>query len=249
MTTPIIADNLAALKSRIAVAAKAAGRDPASIKLIAVSKTQPIEAVKAALTAGQKVFGENRVQEAKTKYSSFTSRTPPVRRSLGEGGSLEPRASSLELHLIGPLQTNKAEEAVKLFDVIQTLDRPKLAAALSAAMKKTSRSPRLYVEINIGSEPQKSGIPPEALENFLNLCRAKHSLKIEGLMCIPPQNVDPALYFQRLKQLADRHGLPHISIGMSADFEEAIRCGATEIRIGTAIFGERKTPRMLNAEC
>lgn len=217
--------NLDNLTKKIAAAAKAAGRDPSGVKLIAVSKFQPVEAVEAARNAGQTCFGENRVQEAKGKYASLRAQHP-----------------SLELHLIGPLQTNKAEEAVKLFDVIQTLDRPRLAAALAAAMKKSGKTPRLYVEVNIGHEPQKSGVLPEDLDNFLKQCREDYGLKVEGLMCIPPFEDDPSPHFRHLKQLADRHHLKHISMGMSADFEQAIACGATEVRIGTAIFGERLTP-------
>ena len=138
------------------------------------------------------------------------------------------------------MQTNKAEEAVKLFDVIQTLDRPKLAAALAKAIEKTGRKPRLYVEVNTGNEPQKAGVLPEALENFLRQCRDEIGLSIEGLMCIPPEVDDPVPHFRLLKRLADENGLPHISMGMSADFESAIRCGATEVRVGTAVFGARK---------
>ncbi|MDD5587433.1 MAG: YggS family pyridoxal phosphate-dependent enzyme [Alphaproteobacteria bacterium] len=218
-----ISANLEALRHRIAAAAKAAGRDPSGVRLIAVSKFQPLEAVKAALAAGQTCFGENRVQEAKGKFVVLRAEHP-----------------ELELHLIGPLQTNKAGEAVRLFDVIQTLDRPQLAAALTAAIKKTGKTPRLYVEVNTGDEPQKSGVLPEVLDGFLGLCRGEHGLKIEGLMCIPPVTDNPEPHFRLLKQMADKHGLPHISMGMSADFEAAIRCGATEVRVGTAVFGERK---------
>ena len=172
------------------------------------------------MAAGQYCFGENRVQEAAEKFAAL--RTP-----------------ELELHLIGPLQTNKAEAAVRLFDVIQTLDRAKLAAALAKAIQKTGCHPRLYVEINSGREAQKAGIAPEALDDFLHLCRDVYALTVTGLMCIPPQTDDPVPHFRLLKGLADRHALPHISMGMSADFSQAIACGATEVRIGTAIFGAR----------
>jgi PLP dependent protein len=219
-----ISANLEATLQKIAAAAKAAGREASGVKLIAVSKLQPLEAVKAALAAGQACFGENRVQEAKGKFEGLRSVHP-----------------ELELHLIGPLQTNKAEDAVRLFDVIQTLDRPRLAAALAAAIKKIGRTPVLYVEVNTGDEPQKAGVLPEALNAFLSLCRTSYGLNIEGLMCIPPLTDDPEPHFRLLKRLADEHGLPHISMGMSADFEAAIRCGATEVRTGTAVFGERKS--------
>jgi pyridoxal phosphate enzyme (YggS family) len=219
-----ISANLEALRQKIAAAAKVAGRDPAGVKLVAVSKFQPVEAVRAALAAGQTCFGENRVQEARAKYEGLRDEYP-----------------ALELHLIGPLQTNKAAEAVRLFDVIETLDRPKLAAALAAAMKKERCSARLYVEVNTGNEPQKSGVAPEALGDFLRLCREEYGLSIKGLMCIPPEADDAAPHFQLLKRLADENGLPYVSMGMSADYESAIRCGATEIRVGTAVFGERKT--------
>lgn len=219
-----ISSNLKTIKSKITAAAKAAGRESNAVRLIAVSKTQPVEAVKAALDAGQTCFGENRVQEAKGKFAALRTENP-----------------RLELHLIGPLQTNKTEEAVKLFDVIQTLDRPALAAALAKAIKKTGKTPRLYVEVNIGAEPQKAGVLPDNLESFLRLCRDDYGLKIEGLMCIPPFGQDPEPFFLALKQLAGTHDLPNISMGMSADYETAIRCGATEVRVGTVLFGERKS--------
>jgi pyridoxal phosphate enzyme (YggS family) len=165
------------------------------------------------------------VQEAKGKFPDLRAACPDI-----------------ELHLIGPLQTNKAEEAVKIFDVIETLDRPELAAALSKSMRKTGRTLPCYIEINIGNEAQKAGIRPEQLDDFLRLCRDEHGLKVIGLMCIPPQDENPAPHFARMKQLADTHHLPHLSMGMSADFEIAIQEGATEVRVGTAIFGERKKP-------
>jgi PLP dependent protein len=220
-----IASNLIALNERIGKAIQKAGRDPASVRLVAVSKFHPAVAVKTALEAGQRLFGENRVQEAKAKFPDLRGSYPDI-----------------ELHLIGPLQTNKADEAVQIFDVIETLDRPELAAALSKAMRKTGRMLPCYIEINIGNEPQKAGIQLEQLGDFLRHCRDQHGLKIIGLMCIPPQNENPQPYFKHLKQLADTHHLSHVSMGMSADFEGAIQEGATEVRVGTAIFGERTKP-------
>jgi pyridoxal phosphate enzyme (YggS family) len=206
----MISDNLAAIRENLGKA-----------QLIAVSKMQSAEAVRAAVVAGQMVFGENRVQEARAKF-------PDLRRDY----------PNLELHLIGPLQTNKAQDAVELFDVIQTLDRPTLADALAKAMEKTGRKPRLYIEVNIGREAQKAGVLPEGLDLFLRQCRGK-GLEIFGLMCIPPQHLDPRPFFTHLKSLADLHSLPHLSMGMSADYKIAIECGATEVRIGSAIFGQR----------
>jgi pyridoxal phosphate enzyme (YggS family) len=206
----MISDNLAAIRENLGKA-----------HLIAVSKMQGVDAVRAALAAGQMVFGENRVQEAQAKF-------PALRRDY----------PNLELHLIGPLQTNKAADAVALFDVIQTLDRPALADAVAKAILKTGRKPRLYIEVNIGREAQKAGIVPEGLEFFLRQCRGR-GLEISGLMCIPPQHLDPRPFFTHLKSLADLHGLPYLSMGMSADYKIAIACGATEVRIGSAIFGAR----------
>jgi len=217
-----IADNLQLVRLRMAKAAQAAGRDPVLIKLIAVTKGKAVADIETAVAAGQSVFGENRVQEAKIKFAALCAARP-----------------ALELHLIGPLQTNKADDAVKLFDVIQTLDRPALAEALARSIRKTGRTPKLYVEVNIGAEPQKSGIAPGELGSFLHLCREIHGLTTCGLMCIPPQADDPAPHFQHLKNLATQHDLKHISMGMSADFEAAIRCGATEVRVGSAVFGAR----------
>lgn len=192
-------------------------------KLIAVSKTESIDAVRQALAAGQRVFGENRVQEAQKKFASLRTEYPDI-----------------ELHLVGPLQTNKAQDAVECFDVIQTLDRPALAEALAKAMRKTGRMPRLYIEVNIGCEPQKSGIAPDRLDDFFAYCRDECGLSISGLMCIPPQDADPRPYFLRMHEVAARLTLPHVSMGMSADYEIAVACGATEVRIGTALFGKRK---------
>lgn len=217
-----IAENLIAIHRRMAAASRAAGREPNTV-LVAVSKTQPEAAVRAALAAGQKIFGENRVQEAEAKFAA-----------------LRAEGASLELHLIGPLQTNKAEEAVRLFDVIETLDRPKLAEALAKAVRKTRCAPRFLIEVNIGNEPQKAGVAPADFPAFLDFCRRDCGLDIKGLMCIPPQGEEPEKYFRQLAALAAPHALSALSMGMSADFEIAIRCGATHVRIGTALFGERK---------
>ena len=217
-----IADTLASIKKQMTAAAVAAGRAPESIRLVAVSKTHGVEAVRAALAAGQRVFGENRVQEAALKFSDLRNEFPDI-----------------ELHLIGPLQTNKVEDSVRLFDVIQSVDRIKLADALAKAIKKIGCTPKLYVEVNVGGEAQKAGVAPEQVKEFLDQCRNVCGLTISGLMCIPPHGQDPVPYFQKLKSLADENGLPTISMGMSADFECAIRCGATEIRVGNALFGAR----------
>jgi pyridoxal phosphate enzyme (YggS family) len=216
-----IGGNLRAVRRAVEAAAKNTGRAPDSVRLLAVSKGHGIEAVEAALKAGQLAFGENRVQDAKAKFM-------PLRDQYAD----------LQLHLIGPLQTNKAEDAVRLFDVIETLDRLSLADALAKAIHKVGRAPKLYIEVNIGREHQKAGIPLEDLDGFLAACRER-ALQIGGLMCIPPQADDPAPHFKKLKELAVQHKLPDISMGMSGDFETAIACGSTEVRIGTAIFGSR----------
>jgi pyridoxal phosphate enzyme (YggS family) len=218
----IINGNLLALNGRIRAAAQASGRAASAVTLVAVSKGHDVTAVNEALQSGQRVYGENRVQEAQAKFALIKT-----------------TRSDLELHLIGPLQTNKAEDAVKLFDVIQTLDRPQLAEVLVKAIAKSHRTPRLYVEVNIGHESQKAGIEPAKLSEFLYYCRETCGLKISGLMCIPPQSDDPQTHFLGLKLLADQNKLAHVSMGMSADFETAIRCGATEIRVGNALFGPR----------
>lgn len=217
-----IAANLARVQERIAEACARANRDPASVALVAVSKTHPREAVEAALALGQRVFGENRVQEAAAKF-------PPLRES----------HPGLRLHIIGALQTNKARDAVRLADVIESLDRPKLAVALRDAMAKEGRRPTLLVQVNTGEEPQKAGVPRAEAEAFLRACREEHGLPVEGLMCIPPVDEDPRPHFDFLAALAARHGLRTLSMGMSGDFEAAIAAGATHIRIGTAIFGSR----------
>ncbi|MFV3131742.1 YggS family pyridoxal phosphate-dependent enzyme [Niveispirillum sp. KHB5.9] len=220
-----VAANLAEIKARIDQAATDAGRPAGAARLIAVSKVQPVEKLEAALAAGHRLFGENRVQEAKAKFPAARERYP-----------------DLELHLIGPLQTNKVKEAVALFDVIQTLDRSKLAAALAEEGAKRGRLPRLYVEVNVGAEPQKAGIAPADLPAFLAECRDVHGLSIEGLMCIPPADQEPAPFFALLSDLAARNGLSQVSMGMSGDYELAVRLGATFVRVGTAIFGERIRP-------
>jgi hypothetical protein len=217
-----IAANLGEIRARIAAAAKEAGRDTADVTLVAVAKTHPAEAVAAALAAGQTVFGENRVQEAAAKY-------PALRAA----------HSNLVLHLIGPLQTNKVKDAVALFDVIQTVDREKLARALAAEMARQNKRPRLYAQVNIGEEPQKAGVPPRDADAFIALCRDELKLELAGLMCIPPAGVTPAPYFALLREIALRNRLPGLSMGMSEDFESAVRLGATLVRVGSAIFGAR----------
>lgn len=209
-------------QERIAAAARSAGRDPASVTLVAVSKVQPPERIEAALAAGQRVFGENYVQEAKGRWPALRERYPGI-----------------ELHLIGALQSNKTAEAVALFDVIQTLDRERLARALVKERDKQGRLPRLFVQVNTGEEPQKAGILPDGLDRFLDLCRDGLGLEIEGLMAIPPDGDDIAPHAALLAKFAERHGLAGRSIGMSADYEVAVRFGATHVRVGSAIFGAR----------
>ena len=217
-----IPETLRSIHTRIAAAAQAAGRDPSSITLVAVSKTHPIDAVQAALAAGQTIFGENRVQEAATKF-------PPLRAAHPE----------LRLHIIGNLQTNKARDAVRLADTIETLDRPRLADAIADAIQKQARTPTLLIEVNVAQEPQKSGIPRDQADAFITACQTRFGAALQGLMCIPPADTDPIPHFQWLAERAKAHALPILSMGMSADFETAIKCGATHIRIGTAIFGHR----------
>ena len=215
---------IGAVRARIADAARGAGRDPSAVTLVAVSKTFGDDAVRAALGAGQRVFGENRVQEAAGKFPALKASYP-----------------DLELHLIGPLQTNKAREAVALFDVIESVDRERLARELAKEMARTGRRPRLYVQVNIGEEPQKAGVAPAELDALLASCKAL-GLAIEGLMCIPPADQPPAPFFARLRELAARHALPVASMGMSGDYAEAIAQGATHVRVGSAIFGVRPRP-------
>jgi pyridoxal phosphate enzyme (YggS family) len=217
------ASGLAHVRSEIARACREAGRDPAAVTLVAVSKTFGPEAIEPVIAAGQRVFGENRVQEAKAKW-------PP----------LLAKHAGIELHLIGPLQSNKAKEAVALFAAIHSVDRPSLCEALAKEIARQGRRPTLFVEINTGAEPQKAGVLPEHADGFLADCRAKYGLTISGLMCIPPLNEAPAPHFALTAKIARRNGLQLLSMGMSADFVTAIGLGATHVRIGSAIFGARR---------
>jgi PLP dependent protein len=211
------------VRERLEAAAAKAGREASAVTLVAVSKTFGAEAITPVIAAGQRVFGENRVQEAKAKW-------PPLRE----------RHADLALHLIGPLQSNKAREAVALFDAIHTVDRASLCAALAKEIDRQGRAPRLLVEINTGAEPQKAGVLPEAADAFLRECRETYRLEIAGLMCIPPLAEPPAPHFALTAKIAARNGLKLLSMGMSADFETAIRFGASHVRVGSAIFGERQ---------
>jgi pyridoxal phosphate enzyme (YggS family) len=213
---------LANVRRDIEAACRSAGRDPASVTLVAITKTFPADVIEPVIAAGQSVFGENRVQEAKTKW-------PP----------LAARHSGIELHLVGPLQSNKAKDAVALFDCIHTVDRPSICAALAKEIDKQGKRPRLLAEINTGAEPQKAGVLPEAADDFIRSCRADYGLAIDGLMCLPPFNEAPAPHFALLRKIAARNGLALLSMGMSADFALAIEFGATHVRVGTAIFGAR----------
>lgn len=206
------------------MACRSAGRDPAAVVLTAVTKTQPAEALAAALAAGQRVFGENRVQEAQAHWSERRSGVP-----------------DLELRLIGPLQTNKAADAVALFDVIETLDRPRLADALAAAADRAGRTVRVLVQVNTGAEPQKAGVLPEEADGLIEYARSK-GLIVEGVMCIPPADEAAGPHFALLRKIARRNGLATLSMGMSGDYETAIRFGATHVRVGSALFGERNRP-------
>jgi pyridoxal phosphate enzyme (YggS family) len=219
-----IATNLAEIRGRIAAARAAApaGGAAAATELIAVSKTHPVEAVQAALAAGQRVFGENRVQEAAAKF-------PPLRAQWPD----------LKLHLIGPLQTNKVRQAVETCDAIQTIDRAKLAEAVAAELAKQGKHLDLFIQVNSGEEPQKAGVLPREADDFIRRCRAELQLPIVGLMCIPPADEHPAPHFALLREIARRHGLAQLSMGMSGDYETAIQFGATAVRVGTAIFGRR----------
>ena len=210
------------VREEIALAAEAAGRDPAEVALVAVTKTVAPAAIEQAIGAGQRSFGENRVQEAQRKW-------PAIKQ----------RHHGLELHLIGPLQTNKVREAVALFDVIETVDRPKLARMLAEEMARSGRRPRLFVQVNTGEESQKAGVAPGETEAFVALCRDTFGLDIGGLMCIPPFDQDPGPHFTLLAELAERLDIEDLSMGMSGDFARAVQLGATYVRIGTAIFGAR----------
>ena len=222
-----VAIALEQIRARIAAADSTNDRPPGSITLVAVTKTHPEAAIREALAAGQRVFGENRVQEALAKYPTLKAAQP-----------------DLALHLIGPLQTNKVREAVGLFDVIETVDRPKLAAAIAAEIRRSGqdgvvRQPACFVQVNTGEEPQKAGIAPTEADGFIRQCREVHGLRVDGLMCIPPVADEPSLHFALLSQIARRNGIATLSMGMSADFEVAIAFGATHVRLGTAIFGSR----------
>jgi PLP dependent protein len=217
-----IAARLAAIRSEIATSAAATGRRAEEIELVAVSKTHPAASVEAAIAAGQSVFGENRVQEAAEKYPA-----------------LKARHAGLRLHLIGPLQTNKVRAAVDLFDVIQTVDRARLAEALAAERDKRGRCPDLFVQVNTGEEAQKAGVAPVEADALIAHCRDRLRLPVQGLMCIPPAAEEPSPHFALLREIARRNGLGALSMGMSGDYAVAIRLGATLVRVGTAIFGER----------
>ncbi|SFG72814.1 YggS family pyridoxal phosphate-dependent enzyme [Methylobacterium gossipiicola] len=217
---------LGAVQAKIRQAAEDSERDPAEIALVAVSKRIAPEGILAALKAGHRVFGENYVQEAKAKWPALRERFPDA-----------------ELHLVGPLQSNKAREAVELFDVIHGLDRLSLAAALAKEIDRTGRAPKLLIQVNTGDESQKAGIAPSHVDALLSECRETHGLAINGLMCIPPVNDPPSAHFALLAAIAARHNLPILSMGMSADFPAAIQMGATHVRVGTAIFGERPPAR------
>jgi PLP dependent protein len=222
MSSLVIADRLNAVRREIVAACQDAGRDPASVTLVAVTKTFGPQAITPAITAGQHVFGENRVQEAKGKWPGLREKYPEI-----------------EIHLIGPLQSNKARDAVALFGAIHTVDRPSLCAALAKEIERQGRQPDLLVEVNTGAEPQKAGVLPEDTDAFVRTCRETYGLTIRGLMCIPPFEEAPAPHFALLAKLAARNGLEWLSMGMSADFATAIQFGATHVRIGSAIFGER----------
>ena len=216
------AGRLAAVQARIAKAAREVGRDPASVTLVAVSKTFEADAIRPVLAAGQRVFGENRVQEAKGKWPALKAEFPGV-----------------ELHLIGPLQSNKTKEAVELFDAIHSIDRPKIAKAVAEEMARQGRRLKLFVEVNTGEEAQKAGIVPGETAAFIAHCRNELKLDIAGLMCIPPHDEEPAVHFAFLAKLARECGLACLSMGMSADYPAAIELGATHVRVGSAIFGIR----------
>ena len=218
----VIVANLATVRQRIEAAAGAAGRPPDSVTLVAVSKTHPAASVREALATGHRTFGENRVQEALAKYPQLRAEFP-----------------DLALHLIGPLQTNKVRDVVAAFDVIESVDRPRLAQALANEMERVGRHPPCLIEVNTGEESQKAGVMPAEADRFIDECRTRLGLPIMGLMCVPPFDEEPAPHFALLREIARRHRLEILSMGMSVDFEKAIRFGATHVRIGTAIFGVR----------
>ena len=219
---PDIAGRLAEIRARMERAAREVGRDPASVELIAVSKTFDADAIRPVIAAGQRHFGENRVQEAKGKWPALKAETPGI-----------------VLHLIGPLQSNKAREAVELFDAIHTIDREKIARAVAEEIARQRRKPQLFVQVNTGEEPQKAGVSPRDAAAFVSLCRDELGLAISGLMCIPPVDEEPAVHFAFLAKLAREAGVSGLSMGMSDDFETAVELGATHVRVGSAIFGSR----------
>ncbi len=217
-----VAARLADVAARIAEAARAAGRAPADVTLVAITKLHGEDRILPALEAGHRVFGENRVQEAEAKWPALKARYPDI-----------------ELHLVGPLQTNKARQAVELFDVIETVDRPKLARTLAKEMARAGKRIPCFVEVNTGEEPQKAGILPADADAFIALCQGELGLPIIGLMCIPPFDDEPSMHFALLADIARRNGLDKLSMGMTADYDIAVRFGATEVRVGTAVFGPR----------
>lgn len=217
-----IAANLADVKARIAKAARAWDRAPDDVHLVAVGKTHPAEAIEAALIAGHRLFGENRVQEAAAKFPGLRARYP-----------------DLKLHIIGPLQSNKIKQAIEICDAIETVDRDKLAQGIAAELAKGGRRIDLFIQVNTGEEAQKAGVPPAEADQFIRRCRGEYKLPVVGLMCIPPAEDHPAPHFALLGEIAKRHGLPQLSMGMSGDYELAIQLGATHVRVGTAIFGVR----------
>jgi len=220
-----IAENLKSTKAEIDKACSEAGRDPKTVTLVAVSKVKPIEVVRLALEAGHRVFGENRVPEICDKWPQLKEEFPDS-----------------ELHLIGPLQTNKVKDVFPLVDVIETVDRPKLARYLARAMEETGHRPDCFIQVNTGAEAQKAGVLPEDADGFITACREEFQLPIKGLMCIPPIDEEPALHFALLREIAKRNGLEGLSMGMSSDFATAIKFGTTHVRVGTAIFGQRPKP-------
>jgi pyridoxal phosphate enzyme (YggS family) len=223
MTTATLSSGLVTVRAEIERACREASRDPVGVTLVAVSKTFFADAIEPVLAAGQKVFGENRVQEAQKKWPALIAGHPGV-----------------ELHMIGPLQSNKAKEAVTLFDAIHSVDRPSLCEALGKEIAKQGKRPKLFVEINTGAEPQKAGALPQDADDFLARCRDAYGLTIDGLMCIPPAEEAPAPHFALTAKIAKRNGLKLLSMGMSADFPAAIAMGATHVRVGSAIFGARE---------
>ncbi len=220
-----VSGNLAAVRAEIAAAAEAVGRASGSVTLVAVSKTHPPERIRLALEAGHRVFGENRVQEAEDKWPALKDAFPDAR-----------------LHLIGPLQRNKVRRAVQLFDVIELVDRPKLARALATAMDEEARRPNVLIQVNTGDEPQKNGVSLADVDPFVQACLEEYGLPVTGLMCIPPVDEEPSLHFALLREIARRNGLAELSMGMTADYPVAVRFGATMVRVGTAIFGARPPP-------